>query len=63
MIDYTEPEVPFYFHPDEAELMLYASTGGDVSQLTDEQQEDLEILVLCFTEWTLGLDTNPTYAT
>lgn len=55
MIDYTEPEVPFYFHPDEAELMLYAATGGDISQLPEEQQEDLEILVLCFTEWTLGL--------
>ena len=53
MIDYEEPKVSFGFHPEEAELMLYAATGGDVTQLCMESQEEFDILINCFSEWVL----------
>jgi hypothetical protein len=53
MIDYEEPKANFGFHPEEAELMLYAATGGDVTQLSMESQEDFDILINCFSEWVL----------
>ena len=56
MIDYTEPKAFFGFHTEEAELMHFAATGGDVSQLSEEAQEDLEVLLSCFTEWILDID-------
>lgn len=53
MIDYEEPKCNFGFHPEEAELMLYAATGGDVTQLSMEAQEEFDILINCFSEWVL----------
>ena len=53
MIDYTEPTASFAFHHREAELMLHAATGGDIEDLSEEDQEDLDILLTCFKEWVL----------
>ena len=55
MIDYTKQANGFWFHPREAQLMLYAATGGDIKDLDEDEQEDLEILIQCFQEWTLEL--------
>ena len=59
MIDYNEPKEQFGFHPEEAELMYYAATGGDVAQLSKESQEDLEILLHSFVEWMLDINHLP----